>query len=139
MLDEDVEAVVLSVQWNIRTDASPVFIRVHFLPFDLHDFRQAPNSFPFQVDFVVVDSVVESCFFPGCTHCHLLSARPHLSLYFVHSLLQSVNFSKVFLPSFTFVSFSEFSGRLGVLPIFDLQPYVRGFRLIKEHLYFLVQ
>ena len=41
------------VQWYFRTEGSPVFIRIHFLPDALQDLKQSPISFPSQLDFVL--------------------------------------------------------------------------------------
>ena len=144
----------LLLQWYFRIEGSPVFIRVHFLPDALQVLKHSVISFPSHVDLAFEPSLVSLFnFFLACSHCHLPSALAHLSLYFEHSLLQSVSFSKVFLPSFVDgfnavdglevgfeddVGFGVFDVVLGFLndedPNFSLHPYVSGFKLTNEHL-----
>ena len=113
--------------------------------------KQSVISFPSHTDLVSFDPSFVT-FFLACSHCHFPSALEHLSLYFEYSLLQSVNFSKVFLPSFVDgfdavdgfevdgleVGFGVFDAVLGFLynedPNFFLHPYVSGFKLTNEHL-----
>ena len=153
-----VDAVLL--QWYFRIEGSPVFIRVHFLPDALQVLKQSVISFPSQVDLGSCEPSFVSFFnfFLACSHCHFPSVLAHLSLYLEHSLLQSVNFSKVFLPSL--LGFDGFDGGfdgfevgfedevgfgrvvfdvvLGFLndedPNFPLHPYVSGLKLTNEHL-----
>ena len=153
-----VDAVLL--QWYFRIEGSPVFMRVHFLPDALQVLKQSVISFPSQVDLALFSPSFVSLFnfFLACSHCHFPSALAHLSLYLEHSLLQSVNFSKVFLPSlldgfdvvdgfevdWLEVGFEVGFGRLvfdvvlGFLndedPNFSLHPYVSGLKLTNEHL-----
>ena len=122
--------------------------------------KQSVISFPSHTDLVSFEPSFVSLFnfFLACSHCHFPSALAHLSLYFEHSLLQSVSFSKVFLPSFfdgfdavdgvevdwlevgfeDEVGFGVFDVVLGFLndedPNFSLHPYVSGFKLTNEHL-----
>ena len=157
------DAVLL--QWYFRIEGSPVFIRVHFLSDALQVLKQSVISFPSQVDLASFEPSFVSLFnfFLACSHCHFPSALAHLSLYLEHSLLQSVNFSKVFLPSLLVVNgfdggfdgfeddwlevgfeddggFGEvvFDVVLGFLndedPNFSLHPYVSGLKLTNEHL-----
>ena len=144
----------LLLQWYFRIEGSPVFIRVHFLPDALQVLKQSVISFPSHVDLDSFEPSFVSLFnfFFACSHCHFPSSLEHLSLYFEHSLLQSVNVSKVFLPSFfdgfvafdgfevdwLEVGFGVFDVVLGFLndedPNFSLHPYVSGFKLTNEHL-----
>ena len=153
-------ADALLLQWNFRIDGLPVFIRMHFLPDALQVLKQSVISFPSQVDFTSFEpsfvSVVN--FFFACSHCHFpAAALAHLSLYFEHSFLHSVNFSKVFLPSLLDgfdvvdgfevdwvedgfedeVGFDDEVGFGRVVfedPNFSLHPYLSGFKLTNEHL-----
>ena len=127
---------------------------MHFFPDALQVLKQSVISFPFQVDLTSFEpslvSVVNFCF--ACSHCHFpAAALAHLSLYFEHSFLQSISFSKVFLPfvldGFDVVDGFEvdwleegFEDEVGFGrvvfedPNFSLHPYVSGFKLTNEHL-----